>query len=85
MATSSAATACVAVPTGARVLVVSDLFLSPTRTEASASATGELALALRRAEGPGAFIVAGNAFDLLAAGERIRRERSRPTASCATP
>lgn len=57
--------ACVVVPVGGRVVVVSDLFLGGRRTEASASATIELARALERAEGPGALIIAGNAFDLL--------------------
>jgi len=54
-----------AVPVGWRVIVVSDLFLSAKRTEASGPASVELARALERAEGPGAVVVAGNAFDLL--------------------
>jgi len=40
-----------AVPVGWRVIVVSDLFLGAKRTEASASASVELARALERAEG----------------------------------
>ena len=43
-----------AVPFGWRVIVVSDLFLNAKRTQASASASVELARALERAEGPGA-------------------------------
>jgi len=54
-----------AVPVGWRVIVVSDLFLGAKRTETSGSASVELARALERAEGPGAVVVAGNAFDLL--------------------
>ena len=54
-----------AVPVSWRVIVMSDLFLSAKRTEASGSASVELARALERAEGPGAVVVAGNAFDLL--------------------
>ena len=55
----------VVVPVGSRVIVVSDLFLGASRTDASGSASVELARALERAEGPGALVVAGNAFDLL--------------------
>ena len=54
-----------AVPVGWRVIVVSDLFLGTKRTEASGSASVKLASVLERAEGPGALVVAGNAFDLL--------------------
>ncbi len=62
---SYAEVARLAVPIGWRVIVVSDLFLSPKRTDASASASVMLARALERAEGPGALVIAGNAFDLL--------------------
>jgi lysylphosphatidylglycerol synthetase-like protein (DUF2156 family) len=60
-----ATVACLAVPVGSRVIVVSDLFLNAKRTDASGAASIELARALGRAEGPGALVVAGNAFDLL--------------------
>ena len=56
---------CLEVPVGCRVIVVSDLFLGAKRTEASAAASQALAKALELAEGPGALVVAGNAFDLL--------------------
>ena len=54
-----------AIPVGWRVIVVSDLFLGAKRTEASGTASVKLASALERVEGPGALVVAGNAFDLL--------------------
>jgi len=57
--------ACLEVPVGWRVIVVSDLFLGAKRTDASEAASLELAHALEQVEGPGAFVVAGNAFDLL--------------------
>jgi lysylphosphatidylglycerol synthetase-like protein (DUF2156 family) len=60
-----AAVACLEVPVGWRVIVVSDLFLGAKRTDASGAASLELAHALALAEGPGALVVAGNAFDLL--------------------
>ena len=60
-----ASVACLTVPVGGRVIVVSDLFLGASRTSASESASIELARALERAEGPGALVIAGNAFDLL--------------------
>jgi lysylphosphatidylglycerol synthetase-like protein (DUF2156 family) len=62
---SYAEVARLSVPIGRRVIIVSDLFLSPKRTDASASASVMLARALERAEGPGALVIAGNAFDLL--------------------
>jgi lysylphosphatidylglycerol synthetase-like protein (DUF2156 family) len=60
-----AAVACLDVPVGCRVIVVSDLFLNAMRTEASGSASLALAKALDLADGPGALVIAGNAFDLL--------------------
>ena len=57
--------ACLEVPVGWRVIVVSDLFLSAKRTEASAAAAKALAEELERSEAPGALVVAGNAFDML--------------------
>ncbi len=62
------AVACLEVPVGWRVIVVSDLFLTATRTDASGAASLELANALELAEGPGVLVVAGNAFDLLVPG-----------------
>jgi lysylphosphatidylglycerol synthetase-like protein (DUF2156 family) len=55
-------------PLGSRVLVMSDLFLSSAATEASLSATREVALALGGLEGPGAAVFAGNLFDLVSEG-----------------
>jgi lysylphosphatidylglycerol synthetase-like protein (DUF2156 family) len=52
-------------PIGSRVIVLSDLFLGAAPTEASTSASREVARALDGFEGPGAVIVAGNLFDLL--------------------
>ena len=60
-----ATVACLEVPVGCRVIVVSDLFLGAKRTDASGAASLALAHVLRLAEGPGALVVAGNAFDLL--------------------
>jgi lysylphosphatidylglycerol synthetase-like protein (DUF2156 family) len=57
----------VELPFGSRALVLSDLFLGAEPTEASTSASREVARALDRFEGPGAVIVAGNLFDLLGA------------------
>jgi lysylphosphatidylglycerol synthetase-like protein (DUF2156 family) len=61
--------ACLAVPLGWRVIVVSDLFLGAKRTEVSGHASVQLARALELAEGPGALVIAGNAFDLLVPDE----------------
>src|SRR5580658_4108721 len=61
----SAGTAEIDLPFGSRALVVSDLFLTATPTEASASASREVALAIDDIEGPGAVIFAGNLFELL--------------------
>jgi lysylphosphatidylglycerol synthetase-like protein (DUF2156 family) len=52
-------------PLGSRVLVMSDLFLGPDATDASLSATREVAVALGGFEGPAAAIFAGNLFDLV--------------------
>src|SRR5579862_5152817 len=57
-------------PIGSRVIVLSDLFLGAAATEASSSASLEVARALDGFEGPGAVIVAGNLFDLL--GNQLR-------------
>ena len=61
-----AAVACVRVPVGWRVIVVSDLFLgASTDRGIRRRASIELAHLLEMAEGPGALVIAGNAFDLL--------------------
>ncbi|HEV2361643.1 MAG TPA: hypothetical protein VGS21_08070, partial [Acidimicrobiales bacterium] len=52
-------------PIGSRAIVASDLFLGAEPSEASTSATREVALALEGFEGGGAVIFAGNLFDLL--------------------
>ena len=52
------------VPIGRRVMVVSDLLLSPTATPSSLALSSELARALDAWEGPGVVIIAGNLFDL---------------------
>jgi lysylphosphatidylglycerol synthetase-like protein (DUF2156 family) len=57
--------ACLDVPLGCRVIVVSDLFLGAKRTDSSGASSKALAATLALAEGPGALVVAGNAFDLL--------------------
>lgn len=58
-------TAELVLPLGTRALVLSDLFLTATPTEASTSASRAVARALDQLEGPGAVIFAGNLFDLL--------------------
>lgn len=52
------------VPLGRRVMVVSDLLLTPEATPSSRSVSGELARALVTWDGPGILIIAGNLFDL---------------------
>jgi len=52
------------VPIGRRVMVVSDLLLTPTATPSSTAISTELARALAAWEGPGILIIAGNLFDL---------------------
>ena len=54
----------VAVPLGRRVMVVSDLLLTPEATPTSSAVTAELARALDTWDGPGILIIAGNLFDL---------------------
>ncbi len=53
------------VPIGRRVMVVSDLLLTPEATPSSKALTIELARALDAWDGPGILIVAGNLFDLV--------------------
>jgi lysylphosphatidylglycerol synthetase-like protein (DUF2156 family) len=59
----SAATV-VEVPLGRRVIVVSDLLLTPQATPSSLAVTGQLARALDTWDGPGILVIAGNLFDL---------------------
>src|SRR5665647_93428 len=54
----------VGVPIGRRVMVVSDLLLTPEATPSSKTLTVELARALDAWDGPGLLIIAGNLFDL---------------------
>jgi lysylphosphatidylglycerol synthetase-like protein (DUF2156 family) len=52
-------------PIRGRVIVASDLFLEAVPTPSSSAACQELAEALDAVEGPGAFVVAGNCFQLV--------------------
>ncbi len=52
------------VPLGRRVMVVSDLLLTPTATPSSSALAAELARALDTWDGPGILVIAGNLFDL---------------------
>ncbi len=54
----------VEVGVGRRVMVVSDLLLTPEATPSSRAITTELARALDTWDGPGILVVAGNLFDL---------------------
>jgi lysylphosphatidylglycerol synthetase-like protein (DUF2156 family) len=56
------------VPLGRRVMVVSDLLLTPEATPSTTATTTELARALDTWDGPGILIIAGNLFDLSATG-----------------
>jgi lysylphosphatidylglycerol synthetase-like protein (DUF2156 family) len=56
-------TASVDVPLGRRVMVVSDLLLTPEATPTTTAATAELARALDTWDGPGVLVIAGNLFD----------------------
>ena len=49
---------------GRRVMVVSDLLLTPQPTPTTLAVTGQLARALDTWDGPGILIIAGNLFDL---------------------
>ena len=53
------------VPLGQRVMVVSDLLLTPDATTSTLALTSELAQALDTWDGPGILIIAGNLFDLI--------------------
>ena len=52
------------IPIGHRVMVVSDLLLTPEATRTTLAVTEELARALDTWDGPGLLIIAGNLFDL---------------------
>jgi lysylphosphatidylglycerol synthetase-like protein (DUF2156 family) len=54
------------VPLGGRVVVVSDLHLAGIPTDASRIVADELAELLGGWEGPGAFVIAGDGFEMLA-------------------
>ena len=61
------------IPVGRRVMVVSDLLLTPTATATTTAVTAELARALDTWDGPGVLIVAGNLFDFTGEEEPGRR------------
>ncbi|HXW38936.1 MAG TPA: hypothetical protein VEJ44_04515, partial [Acidimicrobiales bacterium] len=63
------ATTRVDVPVGRRVMVVSDLLLTPSATATSTAVGAELARALDTWDGPGVLVVAGNLFDLSGADD----------------
>ena len=54
------------VPLGGRVVVVSDLHLAAVPTDASRIVADELAELLTGWSGPGAFVIAGDGFEMLA-------------------
>ncbi len=54
---------CVPVPVGGRAVVLGDLHLGPDPSLAQVAATGQLALAIEAATGPGVLVIAGNLFD----------------------
>jgi lysylphosphatidylglycerol synthetase-like protein (DUF2156 family) len=54
----------VEVPLGRRVMVVSDLLLTPQATPSTTAVSAELARALDTWDGPGILVIAGNLFDL---------------------
>jgi lysylphosphatidylglycerol synthetase-like protein (DUF2156 family) len=59
------------VPLGRRVMVVSDLLLTPDATPSTRAVTAELARALDTWDGPGILVIAGNLFDLTGCGDPI--------------
>ena len=59
------------VPLGRRVMVVSDLLLTPEATPSSLAVSNELARALDTWDGPGILIIAGNLFDLTGSGSAL--------------
>jgi lysylphosphatidylglycerol synthetase-like protein (DUF2156 family) len=65
----------VVVPLGRRVMVVSDLLLTPEATPSSLAVTNELARALDTWDGPGILIIAGNLFDLTGSDTTLSQSR----------
>ncbi|MGH9098366.1 MAG: hypothetical protein ACRDWB_13195, partial [Acidimicrobiales bacterium] len=59
------------VPLGGRVVVVSDLHLAAIPTDASRIVADELAELLTGWSGPGAFVIAGDGFEMLAAAPDV--------------
>ena len=60
-------------PEGARAVVVSDLHLPVAATPQSTSVADELARLLGEWKGPGAFIIAGDGFEMLAGPPEVDR------------
>jgi hypothetical protein len=56
----------VELPPGSRTVVVSDLHLPAVATDTSRAVAVELAAILTRWTGPGAFVIAGDGFEMLA-------------------
>ncbi|HZM56787.1 MAG TPA: phosphatidylglycerol lysyltransferase domain-containing protein [Acidimicrobiales bacterium] len=65
----------VEVPLGRRVMVVSDLLLTPRATPTTSAVTAELARALDTWDGPGILIIAGNLFDLTGVDTPVAESR----------
>ncbi len=63
------------IPLGRRVMVVSDLLLTPVASPSTLAVTAELARALDAWDGPGILIVAGNLFDLTGVGSPVAEAR----------
>ena len=63
------------VPLGRRVMVVSDLLLTPDATPSSLAVTSQLARALDTWDGPGILIIAGNLFDLSGCASPLEEAR----------
>ncbi|HEY7917422.1 MAG TPA: hypothetical protein VIC86_10645, partial [Acidimicrobiales bacterium] len=61
----------VEVPLGRRVMVVSDLLLTPDATPTSSAVSAEVARALDTWDGPGILIIAGNLFDFTDTGSPL--------------
>jgi len=63
------------VPLGRRVMVVSDLLLTPDATPSTIAVTSQLARALDTWDGPGILIIAGNLFDLSGCAAPVQEAR----------
>jgi lysylphosphatidylglycerol synthetase-like protein (DUF2156 family) len=61
------------VPLGRRVMVVSDLLLTPEATPSTTATTAELARALDTWDGPGVLVIAGNLFDFTACSSPLEQ------------